>query len=80
MELEQLYSNSWGIIASHRSGETNDDWLADFSVGIGAQAIKAGAPARGERVVKYNRLMEIEEMEPKIASHKPRFESGRLLK
>jgi enolase len=54
-------SNSWQIIASHRSGETNDDWLADFSVGIGADAIKAGAPARGERVVKYNRLMQIEQ-------------------
>ena len=52
-------SKLWGIIASHRSGETNDDWLSDFSVGIGADAIKAGAPARGERVAKYNRLVAI---------------------
>ncbi len=51
---------SWKIIASHRSGETNDDFLADFSVGIGADFVKAGAPARGERVAKYNRLLKIE--------------------
>ena len=51
----------WRIIASHRSGETNDDWLSDFSVGMGADAIKAGAPARGERISKYNRLMNIEQ-------------------
>ena len=51
------------MIASHRSGETNDDWLADFAVGIRATRIKAGAPARGERVLKYNRLMEIEQEE-----------------
>ncbi|MCR4324394.1 MAG: phosphopyruvate hydratase [Candidatus Curtissbacteria bacterium] len=48
------------IIASHRSGETNDDFIADFAVGIGASYAKFGAPARGERVAKYNRLLEIE--------------------
>ena len=48
------------IIASHRSGETNDDFIADFAVGIGADYAKFGAPARGERVAKYNRLLEIE--------------------
>lgn len=47
------------IIASHRSGETNDDFIADFSVGIGADYVKFGAPVRGERVAKYNRLSEI---------------------
>ncbi len=51
----------WKIIVSHRSGETNDDFIADFSVGINSNYIKSGAPARGERVAKYNRLMEIEE-------------------
>lgn len=50
------------IIVSHRSGETNDDFIADFAVGVGADYVKFGAPARGERVVKYNRLLEIEEM------------------
>lgn len=51
----------WKIIVSHRSGETNDDFIADFAVGVGADYTKFGAPARGERVVKYNRLLEIEE-------------------
>jgi enolase len=51
----------WKIIVSHRSGETNDNFIADFAVGIGADYIKSGAPARGERVAKYNRLLEIED-------------------
>jgi len=51
----------WKIMVSHRSGETNDDFIADFAVGIGADFIKTGAPARGERVAKYNRLLRIEE-------------------
>ncbi|OGY21452.1 MAG: phosphopyruvate hydratase [Candidatus Chisholmbacteria bacterium RIFCSPLOWO2_01_FULL_49_14] len=50
----------WQIIVSHRSGETNDDFIADFAVGVGAHYAKFGAPARGERVAKYNRLLEIE--------------------
>jgi enolase len=50
----------WKIIVSHRSGETNDWFIADFSVGVGSDFIKFGAPARGERVVKYNRLSSIE--------------------
>ena len=49
------------IIVSHRSGETNDDFIADFAVAAGADYVKFGAPARGERVAKYNRLLEIEE-------------------
>jgi len=51
---------SWKIIASHRSGETCDSFIADFAVGVGSDFIKSGAPARGERVAKYNRLLEIE--------------------
>ena len=50
----------WKIIVSHRSGETNDSFIADFAVGTGADYTKFGAPARGERVVKYNRLLAIE--------------------
>ena len=46
-------------IASHRSGETNDTFIADFAVGLGASYAKFGAPDRGERVAKYNRLLEI---------------------
>lgn len=47
------------IIISHRSGETSDAFIADLSVGVNADFVKFGAPARGERVAKYNRLMEI---------------------
>jgi len=54
-------SFGWKIMVSHRSGETTDDFVSDFAVGILADFIKSGAPARGERVVKYNRLLKIEE-------------------
>lgn len=49
----------WGTIISHRSGETSDTFIADLAVATGAGQIKTGAPARGERVAKYNRLLEI---------------------
>ena len=48
------------IIVSHRSGDTNDDFIADFSVAVAADYVKFGGPARGERVTKYNRLLQIE--------------------
>ena len=51
----------WGIVISHRSGETEDSSIADLAVGTGAGQIKSGAPARGERTAKYNRLLRIEE-------------------
>jgi enolase len=54
-------SFGWKIMVSHRSGETTDDFISDFAVGISADFIKTGAPARGERVAKYNRLLKIEE-------------------
>lgn len=50
----------WKVIISHRSGETNDAFIADFAVGVGADYTKFGAPVRGERVAKYNRLLAIE--------------------
>lgn len=50
----------WAVIASHRSGETNDDFIADFAYGVHADGLKLGAPARGERTAKYNRLLAIE--------------------
>jgi len=58
-QLAQSYG--WEVMVSHRSGETNDDFIADLAVGIGADYIKSGAPARGERVAKYNRLLKIEQ-------------------
>jgi enolase len=51
----------YGLVVSHRSGETPDDFIADFAVGTAAGQIKTGAPARGERVAKYNQLLRIEE-------------------
>ena len=54
-------NNLYNIIIENRSAETNDDFIADLSVGVGAQYIKAGAPSRGERISKYNRLLEIED-------------------
>lgn len=50
----------WQCVFSHRSGETTDDFMADFAVGLGADYVKFGAPNRGERVSKYNRLLKIE--------------------
>jgi enolase len=47
-------------MVSHRSGETTDPFIADLAVATGCGQIKAGATARGERVAKYNRLIEIE--------------------
>lgn len=54
------YSFDWGVFVSHRSGETTDDFIADLTVGLRTGHLKSGAPCRGERVAKYNRLMDIE--------------------
>ena len=49
-----------GVVVSHRSGDTGEDsFIADLAVAVGADFLKAGAPVRGERVVKYNRILEI---------------------
>lgn len=58
--IKQSRAAGWKIIVSHRSGETNDFFIADFAVGVKADFVKFGAPARGERVAKYNRLLSIE--------------------
>jgi len=51
----------WGVMVSHRSGETEDTFIADLVVGIGCGQIKTGAPCRSERLAKYNQLLRIEE-------------------
>lgn len=56
----QARTAGWKVVVSHRSGETNDTFISDFAVGVGADYVKFGAPARGERVAKYNRLLSIE--------------------
>ena len=53
--------NAYNVIVSHRSGETLSSAIADLAVAVNAEYIKAGAPARGERLAKYNRLLEIED-------------------
>lgn len=58
--IKMARSAKWRVIVSHRSGETNDWFIADFAVGMRADFVKFGAPARGERVAKYNRLLSIE--------------------
>jgi len=54
-------SFGWKTMVSHRSGETMDDFIADLAVGLGADFIKSGAPTQKERMVKYNRLLKIEQ-------------------
>ncbi|RNA15712.1 enolase, partial [Brachionus plicatilis] len=54
-------SSGWGVMVSHRSGETEDSFIADLVVGLGTGQIKTGAPCRSERLAKYNQLLRIEE-------------------
>ncbi len=61
--IEICQQAGWGQFVSHRSGETEDSFIADLAVGTGCGHMKTGAPARGERVAKYNRLIEIEDAE-----------------
>ncbi|MBX3710271.1 MAG: phosphopyruvate hydratase [Gammaproteobacteria bacterium] len=61
IESVQLCRNAaWNYVISHRSGETNDTFIADFAVAMGGGQIKSGSVCRGERIAKYNRLLEIE--------------------
>lgn len=56
----------FGTMVSHRSGETTDSFVADLAVGCGCGQLKSGAPARGERVAKYNRLLDIAANDPEM--------------
>lgn len=51
----------WGVMVSHRSGETEDNFIADLVVGLGTGEIKSGATCRSDRLAKYNQLLRIEE-------------------
>ncbi|MES1902152.1 MAG: phosphopyruvate hydratase [Paramarteilia canceri] len=67
-------NHGWNLMVSHRSGETSDSFAADLSVGVGAKCVKFGAPCRGERVAKYNRLAEIEiESNGQLKMHPEKF-------
>ena len=58
--INMTKSFGWKVIVSHRSGETLDNFIADLAVGIGADFLKSGSPAKEERMVKYQRIVEIE--------------------
>ena len=58
--IELCRKAGWGYVISHRSGETEDTFMADLAVAMGGGQIKAGSVCRGERIAKYNRLLEIE--------------------
>jgi enolase len=59
--IDVSHAAGYRVVVSHRSGETEDTFIADFSVAFGAEFIKTGSVARSERVAKYNQLMRIEE-------------------
>ena len=58
--IKMAQKEGWKPFVSHRSGETTDTFIADLAVGLGCPFIKSGSLMRGERVCKYNRIMEIE--------------------
>ena len=67
--VKMAQSAGWRTVISHRSGETEDTFIADFAVGLGAGQIKTGSLSRTDRVAKYNQLMRIEEMLGKKAQY-----------
>jgi len=67
--VRMAQKHNWGAFVSHRSGETVDSFIADLTVAMDAGHLKSGAPARGERVEKYNQLMRIEEQLGESASY-----------
>jgi enolase len=58
--IQMCRQTGWGFVISHRSGETEDAFIADFAVAMGGGQLKTGSACRSERIAKYNRLMEIE--------------------
>jgi enolase len=72
MAIGVAKSHEYGVMISHRSGDTEDTLIADLSVAVGANQIKTGSMSRGERIAKYNRLLWIESM-----IRKPQF-AGKL--
>jgi len=66
--IEMAKRAGYSTVISHRSGETEDSFIADLAVAVNAGQIKTGAPCRGERTAKYNQLLRIEEELGKVAS------------
>lgn len=67
--VNEAKKNAWNVVVSHRSGDSEDAYIADLAVGLGANFIKTGAPSRGERTSKYNQLLRIEEYLGKKAEY-----------
>ena len=68
--MELAHRNGYTTVISHRSGETEDSIIADIAVAVNAGQIKTGAPARSDRVAKYNQLLRIEEELEEIAQYR----------
>jgi len=71
--IELCRRAGWRYIVSHRSGETEDTFIADFAVAMGGGQIKTGSLCRSERVAKYNRLLEIERELGRAAAYSSPF-------
>ncbi len=71
--IEMAHKNGYKAVISHRSGETEDTFIADLAVAVNAGQIKTGAPCRSDRVAKYNRLLRIEEELGSVACYKEPF-------
>ena len=65
--IELAQAHGYNVVISHRSGETEDNFIADLSVATNAGQIKTGSLSRSERLAKYNQLLRIEEAEPRLA-------------
>ena len=72
--IELAHKNGYRAVISHRSGETEDTFIADLAVAVNAGQIKTGAPCRGERTAKYNQLLRIEEQLGCVAEYKNPFD------
>ena len=71
--IEMAHKNAYRAIISHRSGETEDTFIADLAVAVNAGQIKTGAPCRSDRVAKYNQLLRIEEELGEVGAYKEPF-------
>ena len=71
--IETAHKNAYRAVISHRSGETEDTFIADLAVAVNAGQIKTGAPCRAERTAKYNQLLRIEEQLGVVAEYKNPF-------
>ncbi|TCL59829.1 enolase [Kineothrix alysoides] len=71
--IEMAHKNAYRAVISHRSGETEDTFIADLAVAVNAGQIKTGAPCRSDRVAKYNQLLRIEEELGNVAAYKEPF-------